>query len=171
MRHVLQDSPEVEYVQGKPYPKVSPKRVHAMVQAAAILILQRCSERRGAVGPEWRFRLEPATTLVPDVAFVSYERLRVLTDEEADEPPFAPDIAVEVRSPSRRASLMAKKIEQYLVHGARLVLDVDPAARIVHAYSSDSVRTYGKGERFECASFPWLHFDVAELFATLEIPR
>lgn len=70
------------------------------------------------------------------------------------EPPFAPDIAVDVRSPSHRAALMAKKIEQYLVHGARLVLDVDPAARIVHAYSSDIVRTYGKGERFECASFP-----------------
>lgn len=36
MQHSLTDLPEVEYIDGQPFPKVSPKRIHAMVQAAAI---------------------------------------------------------------------------------------------------------------------------------------
>lgn len=171
MRTVLQDLPEIEYVSGRPFRKVSPKRIHAIVQVACSVIVKRCAGRRGAVGTEWRFHLRPGTSLVPDVAFVSFERLRTLTDEQADEPPFAPDIAVEVRSPSRRPAVAEEKVRHYLAHGSKLVLDVDPAERAVHAHSADGMRTFSSGEGFASELVSWLQFDVDELFANIDIPR
>lgn len=171
MRMELQDLPEIEYLSGRAVRKVSPKRIHAIVQVASSVILKRCAGHRGAVGTEWRFHLRPGTSLVPDVAFVSFERLRVLTDEQADEPPFAPDVAVEVRSPSRRPALAEEKIRYYLAHGSKLVLDVDPAERVIHAHGVDGVRTFSGGERFAFDAVSWLQFDVDELFANIEIPR
>lgn len=171
MGKVLVDTPEIEYLNGRAYPKVSPKRTHALVQTAVAKILGRCGRERGNAGTEWRFRISGDAEFVPDVAFVSFERLRTVTDEEAEEPPFAPDIAVEVRSPSRRPRFEASKIQAYLGAGATLVLDIDPQTREVHAITLKGSRTYRSGERFEHPAVGWLTFDVEELFADLKIPR
>ncbi|HLI94954.1 MAG TPA: Uma2 family endonuclease [Candidatus Baltobacteraceae bacterium] len=168
---VLEDLPEIEYIDGKGYRKVSPKRTHAIVQAALLGIFSRCAQQRGSVGPEWRFHLTSKTSLVPDVSFVSYERLRTLSDEEAEEPPFAPDIVAEVRSPSNRAAPLAAKTRLYLEHGALLVLDVHPKTRAIRAHTKAGVAAYRCGERFTCESVPWLVFEVDELFEKLDIPR
>lgn len=171
MRATLSDKPEIEYIGGRAYPKVSPKRTHSMVQRNLLRILEDAAGDRGAVGPEWRFRLGPDTSLVPDIAYVSFERLRPLTDEQAEEPPFAPDIAAEVRSPSHRAGLLESKIEQYFLHGALLVLDVDPVERIVYARTANAALAFKSGEWFACDALPWLRFDVSEVFARIDIPR
>ncbi len=172
MRDILSDTPEIEFLGGQPFQKVSPKRTHALVQSAVLRILHVCGSSRGQTGTEWRFRLFRDTEFVPDVAFVSYERLRALTDEAAEEPPFAPDIAVEVRSPSHRTCYSSEKIVAYLKHGGTLVLDIDPKERKVHAYGVDvSARTYAAGESFTHAAVPWLRFNVDTLFEEINIPR
>lgn len=171
MRETLIDKPEIEYIGGRAYPKVSPKRTHSMVQRNLLRLIEDAAGDRGVVGPEWRFKLEPDTSLVPDIAYVSFKRLRALTDEQAEEPPFAPDVVGEVRSPSHRAGLLASKIEHYLSHGAILVLDVDPAQRMVYAHTPDETTAYKSGERFACDAVPWLRFDVEALFAGIDIPR
>ncbi|MFY9630380.1 MAG: Uma2 family endonuclease, partial [Candidatus Cybelea sp.] len=70
------------------------------------------------VGPEWRFRIAPPgevrRPLVPDVAYVSNERLRPLNDEEVETPPLAPDVAVEILSPGDRRADLEDKIGVYL---------------------------------------------------------
>lgn len=172
MAYAFKDYPEIEYLNGRPHPKVSPKRTHALVQFALALVLRRCGGAIGNVATEWRFKLSGDTELVPDVAFVSFDRLRALTDEEAEEPPFAPDIAIEVRSPSRRPAYDVSKIREYLSHGAKLVLDVDPKARAIHAHDSGVGRVaFHSGDRFAHDAFPWLIFEVDEVFADLKIPR
>jgi Uma2 family endonuclease len=171
MAKVLFDRPETEYLLGRPYPKVSPKRTHALVQFAIATILRQCAGHRGNVGTEWRFHISASTEFVPDVAFVSFERLRTLTDVQAEEPPFAPDIAVEVRALSRRPRFESSKITAYLSAGAQLVLDIDPQTRTVHAVTADAARDYGAGKRFAHPAIDWLIFDVDELFQDLKIPR
>ncbi len=164
----LYDPPELEYLDGRPYPKVSPRRTHALVQAALLRILDRCAAERGEFGPEWRFCVGAAdnseSEFVPDIAFISKERLGRLSDEEAEEPPFAPDIAIEIRSPSVRVLYLRRKIERYLATGSILVLDVDPACKAIAAHSLDGVRTFHAGERFAHAAAPWLTFEVSEVF-------
>jgi Uma2 family endonuclease len=82
----------------------------------------------GEVASEWTMRLvdEPErTALVPDVAFVAHARMAGFTSAEASEPAIAPDIAVEILSPSDRRRDADEKIALYLKHGSLLVLEVD----------------------------------------------
>ncbi len=169
---LISDHPAIEYLDGRRYPKVSPKLTHALVQGALCRILHRCAGKRGRVAPEldvWPSGLrESDTKLVPDIAYVSIERLRSLTAEQREEPPFSPDIAVEVWSPTNRRSYLEEKIARYLTTGSMLVLDVDPGARAIVAHDATSRRRYECGETFEHPAFDWLRFDVAEAFADLD---
>ena len=73
--------------------------------------------------------------LGPDVAFVRQERMT-----QPPQPGFfrgAPDLAVEVRSPSNSAREMATKARGYLAAGTRLVWVVDPDRRTVTVYRPD----------------------------------
>lgn len=172
VEHAIFDEPEIEYIEGGAYPKVSPKRTHSLVQSRLLMIFGRCGSDRGDVGGEWRVRLSEDTTLVPDISFVSDERLDTLDEDAAEEPPFAPDIAVEVRSPSFRPALAAKKIELYFQYGAQLVLDVDPQQRTIEVYERNGTRrVFRSGDRFGMPQFPWLQFEVDEVFAPLDRRR
>ncbi len=161
-----------EYLDGAAYPKVSPRRRHALVQGRAQTIISRLAGERGFVGSEWMFRLGAAdgteTAFLPDVAYVSDERLRALPVDEREEPPIAPDLAIEVRSPSHRTRYLCEKTTRYLRCGTLLMLDIDPRTRTIEAHARDGVRRYKIGERFEHPLFPWLIFEVAELFVDLD---
>ena len=171
MRHAVIWEPEIEILAGREVPKVSPRTTHSLVQGALWGILSRCAQGRGGVGTEWRFAIDadgdPRTSLVPDVAFVSSERLAVLDAESREEPPFAPDIAIEVRSATDRIADVEWKMAAFLAHGAVLTLDVVPDERVVRAFTHDGIRTYREGERFECAALPWFSFEIAEAFLAL----
>ncbi len=70
--------------------------------------------------------------LAPDVAFVT--RDRVPSGSQWGFFRGAPDLAVEVRSPSQSAREMAAKAAGYLAAGTRLVWLVDPDRRTVTVY-------------------------------------
>ena len=132
--------------------------------------MKRCAKRLGAVSPETRFRLTKGTSLVPDVSYAAYDRLRGLPESDVQEPPFSPDVAVEVRSPSDRDALIAEKTRLYLSYGAILVLNVDPWSRTLTAHtSSGDAHHFRTGEHFGCVAVPWLEFKVDELSADLDI--
>lgn len=161
-----------ERLDGAVYPKVSPRTIHSLVQGAVGRLLWFQGRGHGKVGPEWKFRVGRVdgtdSWLLPDMAFVSNERLRTLAGEDRDEPPFAPDIAVEVRSPSERRSLRERKVVRYLATGSVLVLDVDPQRRVVHAIDAVGERELGEGECLRHAAFPWLAMDVCAVFEDLD---
>lgn len=73
---------------------------------------------------------DPDTVLAPDVAFVRAERVVATTAFF----PGAPDLAVEVVSPSDRYSEVAVKTRQYLRAGTRAVVVVDPGSRVVEVH-------------------------------------
>lgn len=75
----------------------------------------------------------PDTLRVPDVAFVSTERIRLAGNVKGFFPG-APDLAVEVLSPSDRPDRIHAKIADYLASGSRLVWIIDPVHErvIVH---------------------------------------
>jgi len=80
-------------------------------------------------------RREPDTVRAPDASFVAKDRL----------PPgelptgyieLAPDLAVEVVSPSETTSDVQEKASSWLKAGTKLVWTIDPATGIVTVYSS-----------------------------------
>ena len=173
MASILSDKPEIELLDGRAYPKVSPKARHASVQGRLMTMIDELAGDRGFSGTEWRFKIGRAddtnTTFVPDVSYVSLERLRAIPEKEREEPPFAPDIAVEVRSPSDNLAFLRRKIERYLRTGSVLVLVADPDKRTIAAHDSGGVRNYAAGDHFEHSAVPWLRFDVAVIFAKLDL--
>ena len=165
---VLPEAPESEIVDGIRVRKVSPKLAHATVQLNVGTILRRLAPP-GKVGTEWRCSVEDGISeLVPDISFVARDRLLSLSEDEREQPAFAPDVAVEVWSKGDKRDVLDRKIWLYLSHGCALVLDVRPPERIIDAYEEPGrARRFVIGERFESRTAPWLQFDVAEAFAGL----
>lgn len=67
MATILSDKPEVELLDGRAYPKVSPKARHAGVQAALGRVIADLAGNSGFVGPEWRFKIGRADRHEHDV--------------------------------------------------------------------------------------------------------
>lgn len=168
----LFDKPEIEWLDGRPHPKVSPKLTHGVIQLAIAATLREWARGRGLVATEWRFHLPKAgrriTSFVPDVAYVSFERLGTLSNEEREEPPFAPNVAVEVRSRADRPQYIAEKIAVYLEAGSSLVLDVDPARRVI-AHDGSGELTFGSDDIFTHVALPGFSLDLAALFAEAQL--
>ncbi len=89
---------------------------------------------------------DPDTVRAPDVAFVSADQASRIEDESAFIP-FAPNLAIEVVSPSDSFSGVEEKAFAWLHAGTQLVLLVDPANETVHQYrSADDITVLGKGD-------------------------
>ena len=87
-------------------------------------------------GPDGLMRLFPGLIRIPDISFVSWARLpggRLPRDPIA---PFAPDLAVEVLSPSNTRQEMERKLQDYFSAGVQLVWYVDPVARTLMVYTA-----------------------------------
>jgi Uma2 family endonuclease len=164
--------PETEWVRGRPLQKVSPQRNHSLLQGALSTQLSRWATGRGEAGPEWRFRVAPPgevrRPLVPDVAYVSNERLRPLSDEELQLPPLAPDVAVEILSPDDRRIDVDSKIDVHLRAGSSLVMVVDPQRRIVELHDRDKTAQLDESDVIAHPALPEFSYPVSELFAVLK---
>ena len=89
------------------------------------------------VAAETGFKLfsRPDTVRAPDVGFVRSQRVpNPLPVKYAD---FAPDIAVEVLSPSDRAGDVLARISDWLNAGSELVWVVDPVRRVARVYRAE----------------------------------
>jgi Uma2 family endonuclease len=82
--------------------------------------------------PDTLFVLGPNIKRAPDVSFLRAERVKQI-DPNTDIPG-APDIAVEVLSPSDTVSAMRRKIRQYFAAGAQCVWVVYPETREVEVW-------------------------------------
>jgi Uma2 family endonuclease len=82
-------------------------------------------------GADATLRLLPGTVRLPDVSFVSWDRLpgRMYPSEQIAN--LAPDLAVEVLSPSNTKGEILRKLKEYFLAGVHLVWVVDPKQRIV----------------------------------------
>lgn len=79
----------------------------------------------------------PDTVRSPDVAFVRGERLTDDVESQERYLDLAPDLAVEVLSPSNRARELSDKVLEYLAAGTRLVWVIEPRQRIVTVDTPD----------------------------------
>ncbi len=80
-------------------------------------------------------RIVPGRVRLPDVSFVSWDKL---PNRELPAEPIAdlvPDLAVEVLSASNTRREMEDKRREYFQGGARLVWEIDPATRTARMYT------------------------------------
>ena len=172
---LLSDQPEIEVLDGIRHRKMTPKRIHGRIQAFFTRQLEDQGGSLGETVPEWRCSVGKAdgtdSLFVPDVAWVSDLRMAELSDDDAEQPPFAPDVVIEVRSPDDDLKYLRHKIQRYLANGALLALDVDPRHRLVHVHTAAGCRTLREGDHFADEAVPWFGFDVSAIFAAADRHR
>lgn len=83
---------------------------------------------------------DPDTVRGPDVSFYSYSRIPKGADP-AGYAQVAPEIAIEVRSPTDRWAKVLAKVSEYLNAGVEVVYVVDAQSRSVFAYRDDQPGT------------------------------
>lgn len=107
----------------------------------------------------------PDTVRGPDVAYVSRQRWAGPLPEGYGE--FAPDLAVEIRSPSDRPSAVLAKVSDWLEAGALLVWVIDTARQQVHVYRADgSQAVHGAADALSGGDvLPGFSLGLAALFA------
>lgn len=161
--------PAFEIIRGRLQQKMSPKRAHAELQVRWVIALRNWAGDRGDALTEWRFYFAPPGadwgSLAPDVGYLSREALDALTPGDAEEPPCAPEIAVEILSPDDRRKDVEWKIAAYLHGGTRLVVVADARRRTVIAYDGSGPREFGAGEVFSHDALPGFALALDALFA------
>ncbi len=109
--------------------------------------------------------VHPGTVRIPDVSFVSRERI-----PEGGVPegywPFAPDLAVEIVSPNDRADEVKEKVREYLAAGTRLVWVLWPRHRSATVHRPDgTARELGPDDELDGGDvLPGFSARVGDLF-------
>jgi Uma2 family endonuclease len=113
----------------------------------------------------FRIAVNPDTVRAPDGAFVRQEKMDALEDDSGFLP-FAPDLAVEVISPTDFFAAVESKAFAWLDAGTQFVLILEPESKTAHVYRSRTdIAVYGVGETIDAADVvrDW-HIAVADVF-------
>lgn len=117
---------------------------------------------------ETGFKLEsdPDTVRAPDIAFVRRERVEA-TGTLSGFRSGAPELVVEVLSPSDRIGKVEAKVKQWLESGALLVWVVSPKLHTVTVYRSlTDITTFTENDTLDGGDVvPGFQIKVAEIFA------
>jgi len=164
------DAARRELVRGEVIERTPSGSEHSVIGLAVGSVLRaaaRSSRAGRAFGADCGFVLtaDPATVRAPDAAFVRKERF---PRGEVPRSFFvgAPDLAVEVVSPSDTMSELLGKVEEYLAAGTQVVWVVVPERREAYVYRpTDAPQVLGAGDGLTADPvLPGLSIPVAEFF-------
>ena len=122
-------------------------------------------------GADGMMRLASGLVRIPDLAFISWERLPNRRMPTVPIPALAPDLAIEVLSAGNTPGEMARKRHDYFTAGVRLVWIVDPVARTVSVYTSpDDVTVLAATAILNGGEvLPGFTLPIQDLFAELDL--
>lgn len=118
----------------------------------------------GRVFLETGYQLTPETVRIPDVSFVSADRMREIDLDRRIQG--APALAIEVVSPTDLAEGLTQKVKQYLAAGAKAVWVFYPKTRDVQVFRADGGSFVRRGhETLEDPDIlPGLSLDLKSVF-------
>jgi Uma2 family endonuclease len=147
-----------------------PKFLHTLVAVAVFEVLQTYLKQQGGARafPEAGYVLshDPLTIRQPDVSVLSTERIRAT--DVAGYVEGAPELAVEVVSPSQSAEDLDIKVQQYLRSGAEQVWVVYPITKRIHIFlAGGKVRILNETQTLEAGELlPGFSAKVGDFFVS-----
>jgi len=155
-----------ELIKGELLTMPVPKETHGAVTAnlLALLYIHVKANNLGRVVGECGFKLEsdPDTVLGPDIAFIARHRAGPLSESFRSG---APDLAVEVLSPSDRRGQVERKTALWLELGAKSVWNVDPRKRTVEVFHSNGERkVFQENDELVDDTVPGFRVAVSKIF-------
>jgi Uma2 family endonuclease len=111
----------------------------------------------------------PDTVRAPDIAFIREDRVPA-EGFGAEYFDGAPDLVVEILSPSNRPAAMRRKIDQYLAAGTQLVWIIDPGKRTIAVHSPlRAVVTLQETDALDGEDVvPGFQYEIAQLFVLMQ---
>ena len=162
-----------ELVDGKAIPKVSPKEFHSMLTFALTTLLTRWAKGKGRVRLEWAINLKRRGvdwSPVPEVTYVSYERLPDKRSRRNEACPVAPELVIEIISPGQTIREFEAKARDYFAAGVLRVWVVDPEAMSIKVFLPDgNVILYHQNMPIVDALLPGLALTTREIFEEAEL--
>ena len=124
-------------------------------------------------GADGALRLMPGLVRIPDVSFISWDRLPEQRMPTKRLPDLTPDLAVEILSEGNTAGEMDRKMRDYFFAGTRLVWYIDPQRRTGRVYTSpDQCIELSERQTLDGgAVLPGFSLPLAQLFARLPHPK
>ena len=88
------------------------------------------------VGADGMMRIAPGLVRIPDLSFITWDRLPGRESPREPIPDLAPDLAVEILSEGNTKPEMTRKVREYFEAGVILVWLIDPKKRTARVFSS-----------------------------------
>ena len=147
----------------------SPNREHQTIQVEIgwrVVTFVKDGDLGWVFNPPFDVLLTDHDVVQPDLIFVSRERERVITDANIQG---APDLVVEILSPSSATRDRRDKFDLYARHGVAEYWLISPEARIVRVFVLrdgvfDEVGRYGENDTLTSATLEGLEIDLSEVF-------
>lgn len=162
-----------ELVDGQAIPKMSPKFFHAKLTRVLLNLIEQSCQEKGEVCPEWAVALTRRGRdwmPIPDILYISYERLPTNWDEN-EACPVPPDLVIEIISPGQTFGQMAAKAKDYLDAKVLRVWVLDSKARSITVFYPDAApQTYMGEELLKDSLFEGLEFTIEQVFQKAKIP-
>ena len=164
---VLDTEKEYEIVNGRPEEKEMAGARHGGVGARLLIKLGIYIENNnlgGIYGADTTFKIG-LNSRIPDIAFVATERIPAEGEPESGWS-FAPDLAVEIVSPTDLYEKVNAKVREYFVGGVRQVWIVSPEEKTVTVYRAqyDAIIYPAEAELVSEDLFPGFRCKLNELF-------
>jgi len=124
-------------------------------------------------GEQGPYRLRLGLVRMPDVAFVSWNRIPCDVKDLPAVAPVVPNLAIEVLSESNTPAEMERKLREYFSAGVEVAWIFDPRARVVAVHRSPSPpdAVFGETDTLEGGSvLPGFEMRLADLFGELQRP-
>jgi Uma2 family endonuclease len=156
-----------ELVNGELISVSSPTPRHQDIVFEILLAVRRYlhqSRMAGLAYADVEFALSDNDRVRPDVAVVLGEKAAGLNPDKVPVPG-APDIAVEVISPTERLSASHDKVRAYLRSGTTEVWQVYPKSRTVQIHRGEIARSLEWTQPIETDLLPGFTLQLASLFA------
>jgi Uma2 family endonuclease len=111
--------------------------------------------------------LDPDDGVEPDLVYVARERMHIVNDRGIEG---APDLVVEVLSPSTRSRDQGIKLRRYAAAGVPHYWTLDPEARVLQAHrlgeqGYELIGTFGPATIFSPELFPGLEIPIDDLWS------
>ena len=115
--------------------------------------------------PDTGFQLAEDHVLAPDGAFVSESRIPASGSPEGFFPG-APDLAIEVISPSEREPHISQKVDDYLHYGCKMVILIRPRTRQIEVHKpNQDVQILEMGDVLDGGdAVPGWQLPIADIF-------
>jgi len=151
----------------------------SLLAATLIMFLKNFASPRklGLVGaPDAIMRLRPGLIRLPDVSFITWDRLLETDAHTKKVAPIGPDLAVEILSEGNTRKEIEQKRREFFVAGTKLVWVIDPKTRTAEVYDDptqpNQMVLVRETDVLEGGTLlPGFRLPLANLFADLDPPN